>query len=376
MAGNSAPFVFPSALIDLDRLAANFRLVGRLVGPRTRVAAMVKADAYGHGLVRVAKALRGLGCEIFGVATVAEATRLRDAGLGGCRLIVFGAILPDEARAAVACNAEVVIDNLAVADALAASARAANTQAEVHVAVDTGMRRLGLFAGDALAFIEHVEAAPGLVLRGVCSHFAHAEAADQQLLRAQLADFAALRSGVLGLGLEPEFHIANSAAVLAAPRAHLDMVRPGLMLYGLSPRPGIAYEAELAGVMSLVARIVRVAALDAGEGIGYGHTFRTSRASVIATVRMGYGDGYPRALSNRGEVLVNGVAVRVVGNVCMDHFMIDVTDLEGIEVGDEVVLWGEGLKAEEVAAKADTISYELVTRVGDRVERRYCGDPH
>jgi alanine racemase len=374
MAGNPEPSAFPAAFVDLSRLRRNFRLASRLVGAHSRVAAMVKADAYGHGLLRVAAALRAENCEIFGVATAAEAQALRESVGASVRIIIFGGLLPEEIERAVGCAAEVIVDTQATVDCLQARAAAAGRQIEAHVMVDTGMRRLGLGVDQALGLAEHVATQSSLNLRGIGSHFAHAEAADQQLLTRQLAELESLRRAAADRGLRPEFHAANSAAVLAAPSAHLDMVRPGLMLYGLSPRAGIAHEQELVAAMGLVARIVRVAEVGAGEGIGYGHSYVTSEPSRIATVRIGYGDGYPRGLSNCGVVLVNGRRASVVGRVCMDHIMVDVTGLEATQVGDEVVLWGEGLKAEEVAELANTISYELVTRVGGRVERRYDGE--
>ncbi len=363
----------PRARIDLSALAHNYREVARLVRGGTRVLAMVKADAYGHGARRVAQRLAGLGCRHFGVATLEEAAEL--AGLGApASVVVFGGILPDEAARAAEIGAEVVVFDWEVTQALAQAARALGRTVPVHIKIDTGMRRLGIEVRHAREFAARIAALEGVKPVALCSHFAMAESVTTEVTRGQLeALLEAARQVESILGRLP-LHLANSAAIMTRPETHLDMVRPGLMLYGLLPDPALAGRASLQPVMTFEAPVVRTAMLGPGVGIGYGHTFRTQREMAVATLRCGYADGYPRALSNSGEAWLAGRRCRVVGRVCMDHTMIDVTGLP-VRVGDRAVLWGKQLDAGEVAARAGTIPYELVVRVGSRVERVYEEEP-
>ena len=362
----------PRAHVDLSALVHNYREVERLVGPCVAILAMVKADAYGHGAIPVSQALARAGCRVFGVATLAEAVEVRDAVAGvGARVVVFGGLDASDAEQAVACGAEIVTQERDVVEALGASASAAGCEVAVHVKVDTGMRRLGIEVADAPEFVRLIDRVAGVKPVALCSHFAMAESVTTEVTGGQLERLEQAAQAVANTIRELPCHLANSAAILTRPHAHLDMVRPGLMLYGLYPDPGLAGHAALEPVMTLEARVVRVAQVGPGEGIGYGHTYRTTAPRVIATVRCGYADGYPRAMSNRGVALVEGCRVPVVGRVCMDQIMIDVSDVEGVALGTPVVLWGRGLDAGEAAELADTISYELVARVGPRVERVY-----
>ena len=363
------PSYEPVARIDLTALSQNYGEVLRLVGPRVRVLAMVKADAYGHGAAAVASALVKLGVETLGVATLDEAEQL-GAASGRARVVIFGGVAPEDAERAVRLGVEVVTDSRVLADALGARALALGKTVRIHVKVDTGMHRLGVPPAEAVAFAEAVARTPGVEPVAVCSHFAMAESVATEVTEGQLERLIAVARGLAERGLRLERHLANSAAVMTRPAAHLDMVRPGLMLYGLYPDPLLQPVVRLKPVMTLEARVVRLGEVGPGEGIGYGHSFRAERQLRVATLRCGYADGYPRALSNLGEVSFDGRVAPVLGRVCMDHMMVDVTQIGDVALGSTAVLWGDGLPTEKVAERAGTIAYELVARVGGRVRRR------
>jgi alanine racemase len=355
--------------IDTAALAHNFGEVKRLVGAAVDVLAMIKSDAYGHGAAICAETLSKAGCRNFGVVTVEEAAALRPLRLSKARIAVLGGILPSEALAAVAAGAEVATQEIEVVRALGERATAAGTEARVHLKLDTGMHRLGLAPADAVEFARAASGVRGVRLVGVCSHFACAESVTGEVTKGQLEAMLGADAALREAGFALTRHLANSAAILSRQEAHLDMVRPGIMLYGVSPDPGLAGRADLKPVMQLSARVIRVADVPAGEGIGYGHTFVTKRPTRLATVRCGYADGYPRALGNAAVAKVCGVRVPLVGRICMDHSMFDVTDAPDVAVGDEIVLWGEDPHVEEIASLAGTIAYELLARVGARVRR-------
>jgi len=361
----------PVARIDLTALLHNYEQVGRLVGSSVRVLAMVKADAYGHGDSDVARALARMRCRDFGVATLPEAARLRAAlsGFDAVRIVVFGGISAADARGAVDIHADIATQEPDVVRALAAAGQSAGREARVHVKVDTGMHRLGAAPAEVAALVALANRTRGVRPVALCSHFAMAESVTTAVTAGQLDALLSAATAVVDGGQSLPCHMANSAAILTCAEAHLDMVRPGLMLYGLYPAPELRTRAELRPVMTLAAPVVRIFEVGPGEGIGYGHSYRTERPSRIATLRCGYADGYPRALSNRGTVVIRGQRAPVVGRVCMDHTMVDVTGLDRIDLDDEAILWGHDPGAADVAAAAETISYELVARVGPRVAR-------
>jgi alanine racemase len=368
----------PVAWIDRAALAHNLAEVRRLVGPSVDVLAMVKSNAYGHGALLCAEALAAAGCRAFGVATVDEAVEIAAsvralaarAGDRAARVAVFGGLLPDEAGAAVAAGAEVATQELSVVRALGERASAAGTEAVVHVKIDTGMHRLGVAPGDAVEFVRAASAVPGVRVAAICSHFAQAESVTTEVTAGQLERMLATDRALRAAGFELPRHLANSAGILTRPETHLDMVRPGIMLYGVAPDPSLAGRAALRPAMRLTARVIRVADVEEGEGIGYGHTFRAARRLRVATVRCGYADGYPRVLGNVASALLRGSRVPLVGRICMDHAMFDVTEAPGAEIGDEVTLWGDAPRVDEVAAQAGSIAYEMLARVAARVARR------
>jgi len=336
------------------------------------VLAMVKADAYGHGAVAVTSRLVSLGVDTLGVATLDEAERLSSAR-GSATCVVFGGISPDEAGRAVALGVDVVTDSRELIDALAQSARALGREMHVHLKVDTGMHRLGLPPAEAVELAAFASALDGVVPVAVCSHFAMAESVATDVTEGQLERLIGVADSLASRGIRLRRHLANSAAVITRPAAHLDMVRPGLMLYGLYPAESLRAAVDLRPVMTLEAHVIRVGEVGPGEGIGYGHSFRAPRKILVATLRCGYADGYPRALSNRGGVRIEGRLAPIVGRVCMDHVMVDVTDIPGVRRGTCATMWGKAPATESVADQAGTIAYELVARVGTRVRREITG---
>ena len=371
-AGAARPSDRPTrAEIDLHALSHNYAEVTRRIGGR-KVLAVVKAQAYGHGSVPVSRHLAGLGAHMLGVALVEEGRDLRDAGITA-PILVMGPVFPEQAEALVGANLTPVVYTLPVAKALSDAARNAGRTVPVHVKIDTGMGRIGLTPEAAADFISAITMLPGVVVEGLMTHFADADLRDKKFAVVQMDRFESLIGSLDAKGITvPLRHAANSAAVLEYDRALLTMVRPGLMLYGYDPlESGVA--ADLRPVLSLVTRIAYIKQVPAGVPISYGRTFVTKRESLIATIPIGYADGYSRGLSNKGEALVRGKRVPVAGRVCMDMTMLDVTEVPGVADGDEAVLIGsrgnERISADDIAAKTGTIAYEVLCGISGRVPR-------
>ena len=359
------------ATVDLNALAHNYQEVTRRTGDR-KVLAVVKAQAYGHGAVPIARRLVELGSHMLGVALVEEGRDLRDAGIT-VPMLVMGPVFPEQAEVIVSAKLTPVVYTLPVARALSGAAAGAGRKLAVHVKIDTGMGRLGIPPEDAVEFIATISRLPGIIVEGLMTHFADADLRDKQFAAVQMDRFGSLIASLEAKGITiPLRHAANSAAVLEYDRGVLTMVRPGLMLYGYNPlesRGG----ADLQPVLGLVTRIAFLKKAAAGVPISYGRTFVTRRESLIATIPVGYADGYSRGLSNTGEALVRGTRVPVAGRVCMDMTMLDVTHVPGVAEGDEVVLIGaqgnERITADDIAAKTGTIAYEVLCGISGRVPR-------
>jgi len=370
--------------VDLDALRHNFQTASDLSGG-VPLLAVVKGNAYGHGLVPVARALNAAGAAYLGVATVAEGQALRDARIGG-PVLLMGGYLPEEAPDVVAARLTPAIFTTEQIEPLADAARAAGTRLPVHLKVDTGMGRIGFAPEAAADAVGRVAARPELRLEAVFTHFAEADLADSSAAREQLARLMKLRAelGPEGAGVAL-WHVANSAALMRGLRPEGEgvrsLARPGIMLYGEPPSSDFTPPRPLKPVATWRARLVQVKRVPAGTPVSYGRTFVTKRESVIGTLPVGYADGYPRALSNRGRVLVGGRSVPVVGRVCMDMALVDLTDLArvagGAALGDEAVLLGtqgEGrITATEIANACGTIAYDILCAVSERVPRRYAG---
>lgn len=373
----------PVASVDLDALGRNVDRLRRCA-PSADLLVAVKADAYGHGLLPVARALSRHGVRWFGVATPAEALALRRAGLRE-RVLLFGPVRGRILERLVANEVDLTVtseDDVAEVERAVravregASARSGDGEAppaRLHLKVDTGMGRLGRSPAEAAPIASRIDGAEGCEFTAAWTHFACADEPSSDETRRQLDRFHDALSALDASGLEPRLrHAANSAALLTLPESHFDLVRPGIAAYGHHGSDEVAEAApDLEPILTLTAPVVFVKRVAAGDAVSYGHRWRAQRDTTIATVRIGYGDGYPRALTNRGEARFGDVAGRVAGTVCMDQTMFEVED-DTVEVGDRAVLLSPGgPDARRAAASIGTIPYELITRLTGRVARRY-----
>ena len=334
---------------------------------------MVKANGYGHGAPAIAKTLAAEGCDAFGVATVEEAIELRRHGITAPILVLTGVYL-DQLDLCFDHGLTPVAHDIDALQRLDAAVARRGGSLNIHLKIDTGMGRIGFLPAEIDSWWPQVKSLRAVKLDGIFSHFSHAESVEGQYTRKQLEIFQNVVQRLRNEGIAPPLiHLANSAATITLPAAYFNMVRPGLMLYGIYPSPAMTARISLKPVLSWKTRVLQVKTVPSSSSISYGQTFITKRDSLIATLPIGYADGYPRLLSNRGQALVGGKRVPVAGRVCMDLTMLDVTDIGKIQQGDEVVLLGtqgkETISADEVAAWADTISYEILTSIGARVPR-------
>lgn len=362
------------AEVDLDAIAHNVRAFRRHVGERVEVFAVVKANAYGHGAAPVARAALEAGATRLAVHRLSEGIELRQAGIEA-PVLIMGYTPPAAAENAVRWRLTPSLITAEFALALAARAQAAGVIVPVHLKIDSGMSRYGLMPGEAPQFAAWLQGLDGIRLEGVFTHFATADAADQVQVRRQLGVFDDVLAALRAAGITPLAHAANSAATMYLPPSHLQAVRVGIAMYGLEPSSERPPPFEIRPALTLKSRVSRVRDLPAGSGISYGHTYVTSAPATVALVPVGYGDGYHRVLSNRASVLIRGQRAPIRGRVCMDQFVVDVTQTPGVQQDDEVVLVGrqgkEQIRAEEVAQLDGTINYEVTTSLLPRVARVY-----
>ena len=364
------------AVIDLTAVEHNLKQVRALLPSRTRIMGVVKADAYGHGLVPVSRALKRAGAESLGVAHLHEAMELRKDGLDLPIFILSGIQTRDEARAVIEKHLSPVFFDLSVAETIAQECKRLGKRATIHVKVDTGMGRLGIPHTDLVPFLERVMSFESLDLGGLLSHLSSADDADHSFTETQIKNFKqAIEKGrSLGLSL-PLNSLANSAGVMAHRESHFDLVRPGIMLYGGLPCPDFESPVPLKPVMTFKGVVLQVRDMPTGSPISYSRTYHTQGKQRLAVISAGYGDGLPRSLSNRGEVLIRGKRAKIVGRVCMNLTMADVTALSEVQPGDEAVFLGcqDGacITGDEVARQAETISYEVFCSIGQRGTRNY-----
>lgn len=363
------------AEIDLDAIEWNLRAFQRHVGERVRIIAVVKANAYGHGAVPVAQTALEAGAHMLAVHRAIEGAQLRQAGLSA-PILVMGYTPPDGASLLVEARLTPSLMTWECAQAYAAQARAAGMVLPVHIKVDTGMSRYGLLPGEVVDFLRQVRSLEGLHLEGLFTHFATADWADPTYTLQQLTVFEEVIHAARQAGFTfPLVHAANSAATMRLPQAHFDAVRPGVALYGLHPSDEWPPPFELRPALALKSRVSRVRWLPPGVGVSYGRTYITQKPTLAALVPVGYGDGYHRVLSNRGAVLIGGRRAPIIGRVCMDQFVVDAGAIPEVRQDDEVVLLGqqgeERITAEEIAALAGTINYEVTTSLLPRVVRLY-----
>jgi alanine racemase len=367
--------------VDLDAVAGNVEYLGRIAGQGVAMMAIVKANAYGHGDVPVARVALECGASTCGVATLNEALRLREAGIRE-PILLLGYASPSEADTIVANDLRATVFSMDVALALSQAASSLHSHVQVHVKVDTGMSRLGLAPGDARDFIRSLMALPGINVEGISTHLAAADSPHArqtpdwgvEYTRKQLESFQGIVGELADAGIEvPYVHAANSAALLAYPESRFTMVRPGIALYGLHPSPDITCPHGVRPALTFKTRVTQIRDLPAGAYVSYGCTFRVDDPCRVAVLSVGYADGFRRAPTNWGSVLVRGNSVPLVGRVCMDQCMADVSNVPGVQVGDEVVLIGaqgsQRLSAEDVAQRLGTINYEVTTSIAARVPR-------
>ena len=355
------------AEIDLSALRHNIAVIRRALDPRTRMMAVVKADAYGHGALPVAWTALDSGCEMLGVGDSGEALALREAGILG-PILILGAIVEEEVARVVQYDVSVTVHSPDLLPLLDEEARRRNRLLRVHLKVDTGMARLGTSPGRALDVARAAMDCPNLQLEGLSTHFA--SATNPEATREQLDLFRSVIDELARDGIQPPIlHAANSTGLFTCPESHFDLVRPGIAMYGIDPGPFAALRIPLKPVLSLKTQIAYLKGVAEGTAIGYDGKGRADRPTRLAICPVGYNDGYPYALSNRAEAVLRGRRVPVVGTVTMDYIMLDVGDVPDAAVGDTVTLIGEGLRVEELARKAGTIPYELTCRLGRRVGR-------
>ena len=350
--------------INLKALDHNLRLIRDRLSPQVTIMAVVKADAYGHGAKVISARLEELGIKSFGVANVNEAVTLREAGIKG-EIFLLGGFFKGEEEYIITHELVPIVYDLESLIRLSEKARKWNKKLKVHLKVDTGMGRFGILPDKVKEFVEKINEIPLIELKGVASHFSTADEGDDFFYE-QLRTFERIKGLFKKLGLSLKYHIANSSAIFSSPQSHFDMVRPGITLYGVNPSLDFKkrFSLPLKPLMCWKTRIVSIKEIPKGWPVSYGRTWRASRRSCIGIIPVGYADGYLRALSNRGWVLVKGKKVPVIGRVTMDCTIIDLTELPEARAGDEVILLGEEIPAEEVAFWASTIPYEVLCLAG------------
>jgi alanine racemase len=361
------------AEIDLRAIAYNYKQVKKAVGKDIMIMAVVKANAYGHGTVEVSRTLESMGVDYLGVATTDEAVRLRDHGIKA-PVLVLGSVLPEEIKVAIEKDITLTLASYDLLKAIKKEC-CAHHRLKVHIKVDTGMGRIGVWHEEALDFIKHISQERCLIIEGIYTHFA-AAGRDDFFTQYQIESFEKLLGRLEGFDIRiPMRHAANSIATVDFKRSHMNLVRPGLIIYGMYPKPNFQKLIKLKPAMSFKTRIVYIKETPPGRSISYSRTYVTDKHTKIATLPVGYADGYDRGLSNKAHVLVRGKKAPVIGKVTMDQTMIDVGHIRGVKLGDEVVLIGrqgrEEIRTEKLARMAGTIAYEVVCSISNRVPRVY-----
>ena len=364
------------AKIDLDAVRHNVHAIHKIVKPGTQVMAVVKTDGYGHGALPIADALEPLEYLYgFAVATAEEALLLRQHGIQK-PILILGHVFPEHYPALIAQDIRMAVFTLQTAQQLSQAARKLNKEVYVHFKIDTGMSRIGMQANAQSAkMIAQIASMPHIIPEGIFTHFARADETDKSAAQQQLAQFTHMIGLIEEEGVDiPYHHCANSAAIIDLPQADMDIVRAGIILYGLWPSEEVSQERiDLHPVLGLISHVAYVKQLEAGRSISYGGTYTTTEMQTIATIPVGYGDGYPRSLSNQGYVLIHGQEAPITGRVCMDQFMVDVTDIPDVKTGDKVVLAGRDgqafLALETLARLSGRFPYEFACCLSKRVPR-------
>lgn len=369
------------AEIELDNIAHNVREIRKITNRRTEIMGVVKADAYGHGVWGVTKTLLDSGVDRLAVSMLDEAIQLRKNGIG-VPILILGYTDPSRADDVIINEVTQTVFSHELAQALSKAAVKHGKSIKVHIKIDTGMTRVGFMPGySAVKNVIEISKLPGLVIEGLFTHFATADEKDRSYTYMQFEKFMSICNELSRIGIHiPVKHVCNSAAIIEYPEMHLDLVRPGIILYGMFPSRDVdKKKIELKPAMALKANITMVKDVEEQTSISYGRIYTTQRGSKIATIPIGYADGYTRLLSQKGIVLINGQKIPIVGRICMDQCMADITDLVApVKVGDEVVLFGKQgdneISVEDIAEAIGTISYEILCIIGKRIPRVYIKD--
>lgn len=364
------------AEINLDNLKNNIKEIRRVTESKD-IIAVIKADGYGHGALDIAPTLLENGATRIAVAVISEAVELREGGIN-CPIMILGFTPPTFADELIDYDIEQTVFTYDLAKALSDAAVKKNKTAKIHIALDTGMGRIGFFPDEkGVEEVYKISKLPNIILEGLFSHFAAADEKDKEYTNQQVEKYNWFYNRLLEKHVKINIrHVANSAAIIDMPELHYDAVRPGIILYGYYPSEEVnKKKINLKPVMTLKTNIVHIKTMEPGMCISYGRKFRTERRSIIATIPIGYADGYTRLLFNKAKVIINGKFAPVVGRICMDQCMVDVTDIGNVNIGDEVILLGEdkGLKfnADDIAELIGTINYEITCMIGKRVPRVY-----
>lgn len=366
------------AEVDLDAISHNMREIRKITDPNAQIMAVVKADAYGHGFMETAKTLLENGADRLAVAVLQEGKQLRSRGVD-VPILILGASSADDAEDLINFNITPNVFDYEFAKALSYEAEKKEKVTKIHIKLDTGMSRIGFVVGDddnseVINEIIKVSKLPYIEIEGIFSHFSTSDEYDRSYTQLQFKRFMSIVKGLEDRGLHiPIKHICNSAGIMMYPEMHLDMVRPGVILYGMYPSDEVdKSKLDLRPAMTLKSRITLVKSVGKGRGVSYGKEYITDDITKIATVPIGYADGYLRRIAKNGVMLVNGVKAPIIGRICMDQCMIDVTNVHNINSGDEAIIFGsEGITIDDVAKWLDTINYEVACVIGKRIPRIY-----
>lgn len=363
------------AEIDLDALTSNYEEIRRIVGPAVKILGVVKADAYGHGSLECARTLRDAGADMLAVAFIDEAIALRQGGITE-QILLLGFTAKEHIPDLVRWDVIPAVYQRDFAEALSDYCTEAGIRHPVHIKIDTGMGRIGLGWRDALKEIEAISHLDGIELQGLFSHFSTADATDKTYTNEQIRRYQQVVAELEEKNIQiPIKHMANSAGIFDVEGVHLDMVRPGIILYGLYPSNEVdRSKIDLKPVMTLKSTIVHLKTIEPGESVSYGNNFVAKDERIIGTLPIGYADGYTRMLNGLAKVWIEGQLVPVVGNICMDQCMVDLTDLDAVSLYDEVELFGNNISADVLADALGTINYEITCMVNKRVPRVYIKD--
>ena len=362
--------------IDLSALGYNLLRIKELVGKGTRIMGIVKSDAYGHGLIPVARELERLHIDSLGLGYLPEAIRLRDEGIKLPVVILLGIYTPQDVKKVVDYNLTPVIYDLDSARMISEEGKKSGRPINIYLKIDTGMGRLGVDFKETARFLKRLMNMNGVRIEGLFSHLSTADQEDTGFTKTQIENFKEAIAASRGVGLDLSMNnLANSAGIIRYKDAHFDLVRPGIMLYGGLPCPGFANAPPLRHLMTFFSTVLQVREVEHGTPISYGRTFYTDGSRKIAIVSAGYADGLSRSMSNKGMVLIHGQKARIIGRICMNLTIVDVTPIKDVKTGDRVYFLGENrgnmITADDMARWADTISYEVLCSIGSRNKREY-----